>query len=163
MVLEKGKAIVLKEHVREDTSDPLVVVRKVRDRKITKASKISQFLCRVKSFWLFDWFPDELILEEKRIVLKHRYFPFFTSINTIALNRVTVFEVIHSIFFSSIHVRGSYGDGIDDTFRWLRHSQAQEMKEVVDGLRLRESESIEIENDDRLVMLKTLSLIGGGY
>ena len=138
----------------------MVVVKKNLSRKIVEASDVSKFLFKAKGTWPFDLLPDELIIEEKRIIIKTRIFPFYTTINMLPLNRITVFELTNSLFFSGIKIKGSYGDGIDMTFSWLKHSVAAKAKSLVDGLRLKESESIELTSTDKKNMVATLQLIG---
>ncbi len=160
MLLKKGKTFFLQK--REKASvDPLVIIHKTSNRRVVEASNVSSVLLKIKGFWLFDWYPDELIIEEKRVILKRRYFPFFETINTIPVNRITIFEVTHSLFFSGIHIKGSYGDGIDTTFQWLGHNDAQQAKHVLDGLRIKESESVEIIQNDQSAFTRTLQIIGG--
>lgn len=169
MVLTNGRAISLTRKRYDnipsgDKFDPLVVIKKPTNRRIVNASNVSRILFKAKGNWFFDMFRDELIIEEKRIIIKRRYFPFFTHIVSLPVQRITVFEVTHSLFFSEVHIKGSYGDGWDATFQWLSHKAAQRAKEIVDGLRLRESESIEIASDGDLSnFVRTIEKIGGVY
>ncbi len=140
--------------------EPYVVVKKNFERTVVAASQVSAFLYKAKGTWPFDLIPDELVVEEKRLVIKRRYFPFFTVITTVPLSRVTVFELTQSIFFSGIRIKGSYGDGVDTVFQWLTHDSAQKLKSVVEGLRLKETESVELLNQDRKSKVQALQLIG---
>lgn len=160
MVLRKNQTFSLSSRKTGKEPDPLVVVKKNFDRKIVSASNVSPFLFKAKGTWPFDFIPDELIVEEKRLVIKRKYFPFFTVVTTIPLSRVTVFELTDSLFFSGIRIKASYGDGVDTVFQWLSHSSALKLKSVVEGLRLKETESVELMDQDRVTRLKTLQLIG---
>ena len=140
--------------------EPFVVMKKNFERTVVEASQVSAFLYKVKGSWPFDFIPDELIVEEKRLVIKRKYFPYFSVITTIPLSRVTVFELTKSIFFSGIRIKGSYGDGVDTVLKWLSHESAEKLKNVVEGLRLKETESVELLNQDRKSKVQALQLIG---
>lgn len=161
MELQNNKSLsILNKKSNPKKPDPYVVIKKSLDRKIVQASSVSKFLFKAKGTWPFDLLPDELIIEEKRLIIKTRIFPFYTTVNSLPLSRLTVFELTNSIFFSGIKIKGSYGDGIDLTFSWLKHSVAEKVKTLVDGLRLKESESIELTSTDKNSMVSTLQMIG---
>lgn len=165
MVLTKGREISLTPNNQTPTAnntsfDPLVVIKKTSNRKIVAASNVSPVLLSAKGNWFFDMFQDQLIIEEKRIIIKRRYFPYFTHIISIPVQRITVFEVTHSLFFSAVHIKGSYGDNWDTTFQWMSHKDAQKAKDIIDGLRLKESESVDLPRYNIRDFVRTLQVMG---
>lgn len=139
--------------------EPLVMIKKFQQPHSTlPASQASRVLLHAKGKWPFDLVPDELIIEEKRIIVKRHFFPFVTTINTIPMNKLTNFEVTHSIFFSSVHIKANLI--ADMVFQWLDHKDAQEAKELIDGIRIRDNESIVVLEQEKRRYIQTLELIG---
>ena len=149
-------------HFNENKNDdePLVLMKKFAEKKILPVSEASRELFRAKGVWPFDFFPDELIIEEKRIIVKRNMFPFFSTISTIPINNFLIFELTHSIFFSSVFIKGAYGDNLSTSFCWLTHKDAQQAKEIVDGLRLKESESLEVMERNKKRLIMALQMLG---
>lgn len=141
---------------RED--EPLVMFRKSSQRNTMPASQASPILFQAKGCWPFDLFQDELIIEEKRLIIKRKHFPLITTITTIPLSKLTNFEITHSIFFSSIYIKGAMIH--ETTFQWLHKADAQEAKDLMDGIRMRDNESIVVLEQDRKRMIRTLELMG---
>lgn len=141
-------------------SEPLVMVRKRDQQTLIPANQASQELVRIKGQFPFDLFPDELIVEEKRLVIKRRVFPFYVTTLTIPLSKVTMFEVTHSILFSSLYIKGFIGSNLETTFQWLSHTAAQKVKDIVDGLRLKDSESIDVLEHEKEHRIYTLERLG---
>lgn len=144
----------------EARPEPMVMVKKFLDKTVLPASEVSPELFRAKGTWPFDLFPDELIIEVKRIVIKRNYFPFVSTVSTIPINNLLVFELTHSLFFSSLYIREAYGDNLNTTFCWLSHKDAQKAKDLVDGLRLKETEAIEVVERDRGKLSLALRILG---
>src|SRR3989344_1281373 len=134
-------------------NQPTVIVNKPRNgKKIVQARDISMELFRARGIWPFDFYPDELIIEEKRIIIKRCDFPFTTTEYTIPIERLTQFTPTHSLIFSSIYITGWQ---IDTTFQWLAREEAEHAKELVDGLLLKEREVIMIEEEDKQKVVQT--------
>lgn len=142
--------------------EPMVAVGK-REKTLMPASEASLELVRVKGTWPFDLSPDILIVEERRVIIKRRTFPFYTTTTTIPLNKILMFEVTHSIFFSSIYMKGYVGYNIETAFQWLSHKSAQKVKDVVDGLRLQQNEAIEVLEHDKKGMSYALEKLGHAF
>lgn len=140
--------------------EPLVLMKKFAEKKILPVSEASRELFRARGAWPFDFFPDELVIEEKRIIVKRNMFPFFSTVSTIPINNLLIFELTNSIFFSSVFIKGAYGDNLATTFCWLTHKDAQKAKEIVDGLRLKESESLEVMEDNKKRLIMALQILG---
>lgn len=138
--------------------EPMVSVG--AEHAVLPASQVSKELFRAKGIWPFDLFPDELIIEEKRIIIKRNIFPFFSTTTTLPVSRLTLFEWNKSIFFSSVFIRGAYTDNIEITMSWLSHDDAQKAKELIDGLSLKQNETMEIMEGDRRRFIRALRIMG---
>ena len=142
--------------------EPLVSVGK-HGKILIPASQVSMELMRVKGSFPFDLFPDELIIEEKRLVIKRCSFPCFVTTITIPMAKLVMLEVSNSFFFSSLYIRGFIGYNIETTFSWLSQKTAQKVKDVVDGIRLGESEMVEVLEHDKKNMTYALEKLGHVY
>ncbi|MGE5041967.1 MAG: hypothetical protein ACM3IJ_03610 [Candidatus Levyibacteriota bacterium] len=162
--------------------DPIVLIGKKEDKKeegedkkdeedgnphekLTYASLVSPEVFRMKAFWLFDWFPDELIIEEKRLIIKQKQIPFFITTTTIPLDKLIVFQVTRSIFFSSIYIKGEKEktEVEDYTISWLKHEDARMAKELIDGLHMKQKEKVEILDNSPRKKIQALQVLGNMY
>lgn len=140
---------------------PLVAVGV--DHTIVPATEVSRVLLRVKGTFPFDLYPDELIIEEKRLIVKKNMFPFFSTTVTLPISRLTLFEWNKSILYSSVFIRGAYTDNIELTVSWLPHNEAKKAKEIVDGLSLKLNESVDVVESDKNRLAKTMQVLGQAY
>lgn len=143
--------------------EPALIIRTTSQEKKTvqPASSFSPELFRVSGVWPFDFFPDEIIIEEKRIVVKRHFFPVYATINTVQIKQLEMFELCQSWFFSAIHIKsGNYFGLYDTTIKWLPNNQAKEAKDMVDGLKMRETESIDIKGSDTQTVAKVAEVLG---
>lgn len=139
---------------------PMVVIR--RNNKETQAvppSEISRELLRIHGSWPFDIARDELIIEEKRLIIKRNMFPVGGSVMSLPLKKLVSFEVNHAFFFSALYIKGE-GNTLNYVMQWLKPEDAIRAKELVDGLRMQESELIEIKDKDPHKIAQTLQSIG---
>lgn len=139
--------------------EPLVMMKKSSKQTLVQASHASQEIFRIKGRFPFDLYPDELIVEEKRLILKRNFFPWVSQITTVPIAKLVSFEVTHSIFFSSIFIKWGYASS-DTTFQWLTHKDAQKAKEIMDGIRLRDNESIQVLEQDKNNLSRTFQVLG---
>lgn len=150
---ETPRGLSVKKELLVKTSDV--------SQRIVDARQYSSGLFRVRGAWPFDFHPDELIVEQKRVVINYRYFPFGSTTFTIPINKIGFFEVTHSLIFSSLHIRSEeIGSDINATMRWLSHKDAQRVKDIVDGLRLKEADSLEVQQHDIGLLRSTLEALG---
>lgn len=145
--------------------DPLVLVGDQDKQYSIQASLVSPEVFRLKSFWLFDPFPDELIIEEKRIIIKQKQLPFFITTVSIPVDRVIVFRVTSALFFSSIYIKGmkDMTEVEEYTISWLNQKEARMAKEILDGLRLKHYESVLIPYENPRNKIQALQVLGNIY
>ncbi len=138
----------------------LVVLKKDKNRvKKMPPADVSPELLRIKGTWPYDLNPDELIIEEKRIIIKRNYFPAGGSVITVPVHNLSSFELNHALLFSAVYIKEK---GKEDAIvvQWLKQKAASRAKAIIDGLLLKESESIEIYTTDRRQFVNTLQSIG---
>lgn len=139
--------------------EPLVMMKKSAKQTVVQASDASPEIFRIKGRFPFDLYPDELIVEEKRLILKRNFFPWVSQITTVPISKLVSFEVTHSILFSSIFIKWGYSSA-ETTFQWLTHKDAQKAKEITDGIRLRDNESIQVLEQDKKNLSRTFQFLG---
>lgn len=143
----------------ERKATPIVIIHTKNESHPLAASQVSRELLRIKGSWPFDLAPDELIIEEKRLIIKRNNFPFGGSVVTLPLQKLTTFEVNQAYFYSALYIKGE-GNTLNTIIQWLKPEDALKAKEVVDGLRLKESESIEIKTENKEEMVEALKTLG---
>lgn len=148
-----------KKKIERVPASPVVIVKDEQGERHIKANEVSPVLFRLKGIWPFDLYQDELIIEEKKIILKYNSFPFFTSITTIPLAQIGIFDVNHSYLFSSLSIKGISSPTIFK-FSWLKSKDAQRAKKIIDGLMMKEKEKIVIVDTDTKQRALALEMIG---
>ena len=147
---------------KEKKQKPPIVVLVKKDNKEVQpmqASDVSKELLRIKGNQPFDMAPDELIIEEKRIIVKRNSFPAGGSVVTLPIKHLVSFEVNHAILYSAVYIKGQQNN-VNIVMQWLNPDDAVRAKEVIDGLRLQEAESIEIQEKDPKKIADALQSIG---
>lgn len=145
------------------SADPIVLVDKYPKKEFLHASLISPEIFRLKSVWPFELLPDELIIEEKRLVIHEKSFPYFVTTQTVPLDRIFIFQITKSLFFSSIYVKADYASNVDYTINWVRHEDARRAKEIVDGLKLKNAENVKVPEATDDKYMQTLQVLGSIY
>jgi len=94
-------------------------------------------LFRVKSIFPFDPFPDELIIEETRIVFKHRVNPFAKRVFSMLIKDISQSRLSTSIFFGKILIQDIFGEN-EISIDYLSKKKAYLVKGILDRLQARE-------------------------
>lgn len=97
-----------------------------------------------KTVWPFDFFQAELIIYHKRIVVRNGLFFFSSSIDTILIDSIAVYEIRDSLFCSSIYIAVSSGQ-TEITINWVKPADAKRSKAIIDALILEEKGKIRID------------------
>jgi hypothetical protein len=144
---------------KQENNAPVVIKRNNKEAQAVPASEISRELLRIRGTWPFDMAQDELIIEEKRIIIKRNTFPFGRYVLSLPIKKLVSFKVNHAFFYSALYIKGE-GNSLNYVMQWLKPKDAIRAKELVDGLRLQESELIEIKEKDPQKIAQTLESIG---
>jgi len=144
----------------ESFDEPLVFVDKFSKSKFTYASLISPEVFSLKAVWPFDLFPNELIIEEKRIIIKEKQLPYFVTTTTIPLKDVLIFQVNNSLLFASVYIKSF---NTEHKLSWLKNADACTAKEIVDGLKIKQNESLKMTEETNERKIQALQIMGSIY
>lgn len=96
---------------------------------------------RAKSIFPFDFFPDELVIEETRVILKHSMGPFGKRLFSILIKEVSSFRLSTSIFFGKIVICDVSG-GKEIAIDYLGKRKAIFVKGILNRLCERERKKV---------------------
>ncbi|MCS7091980.1 MAG: hypothetical protein NZM26_01360 [Patescibacteria group bacterium] len=99
-------------------------------------------LFRVKAYWPFDFFPDELVIQEKTISVIRREF-LFSYVETIPVKDVGRIVLTHSPFFDSITIIGK-NPAHTLEIKMLPKGKAKVAKEIIDGLLIEDAGGVDV-------------------
>lgn len=121
---------------RKARVDPVVRIMREQGEINLPATQVSRVLYKARGVWPFDFMPDDIIVEEERLIVINNYFPFGSDIGTLPMGRISSIEVTHALFFSSLNIQCTELHGYSAIVKWLRHKDAQQIKEIVDGIKI---------------------------
>ena len=104
----------------------------------------SPVLARFKSVFPFDLFPDELIVEEKRIIWIKRFGPGMCEVITLAPADINRIEASAGPLFGHVHIAIPRHD-IEIIVERLRRKEAFKARDLIEGLMDAAREGIKIE------------------
>lgn len=157
--LQDSKESTQQNSKQPENTSPVIIKQDNNTVTQVPAIEVSKELLRIRGTWPFDFAPDELIIEEKRIIIKRNNFPVGGSVMSLPFQKLVSFEVNHAFFYSAIYIKGE-GEALNYIMQWLKPKDAIRAKEIVDGLRLKQSESIEIKEKDPHKISQTLQTLG---
>ena len=97
---------------------------------------------RVKSVFPFDFFPDELIIEEARIIFRKRFGPFTKRVYSMLIKDISQSRLTTSLLFGRIMIQDIFGEN-EITIDYLRKKKAYLVKGILDRLQARERRRIQ--------------------
>lgn len=147
---------------KEEHPDESVVIVKSGEYVVEAkpVSEISKELMRLKAVWPFDFFPNEIIIEEKRLVINIRHFWGSNTLNTMDMKELIVFEVTQSPLFASIFVKGGPMGVVDFSLNWFKVDEARKAKSLIDGLVMKEKGVIQVPSSDTNKQVEILEQVG---
>ena len=98
-------------------------------------------IMRVKNVFPFDFFPDELIIEEARIVFRKRLGPFTKRIYSMLIKDISQSRLTTSLLFGRITIQDIFGEN-EITIDYLWKRKAYIVKGILDRLQARERRRI---------------------
>jgi hypothetical protein len=98
-------------------------------------------IMRVKNVFPFDFFPDELIIEEARIVFRKRLGPFTKRIYSMLIKDISQSRLTTSLLFGRITIQDIFGEN-EITIDYLWKKKAYIVKGILDRLQARERRRI---------------------
>lgn len=102
----------------------------------------NQELYRLKAFWLVDFFPDELIIQEKTIsVIRHSFL--MSNTETILVKDIGRVVYIDTPVFAGLQILGK-NPAHDLHIKALNKKEALHAKEIIEGLMLEEKGAVDV-------------------
>lgn len=117
--------------------------------KLAKGTR--DVLVRTKSVFPFDFFPDEITVDENKVNITFKEFFFSEDIHTILIHLIKDIEVETSVFFGTLKIVPDGYPAQPICVRYLKKSDALRIRRIVQGLMLSKKEGIDmskIHNDD---------------
>lgn len=110
-----------------------------------------------RAHWLVDWFPDELVIQEKTIsVIRNDTFFLASYVETMPVRDIGRVVYIKTPLFGSLRIIGKNTQH-ELRIKGLKNDQALKAKEVIEGLLLEDAGVVDVphwvEADDRLEIL----------
>jgi|GEM_PF-6805762 len=97
---------------------------------------------RVKSVFPFDFFPDELVVEEARIVFRKRLGPFTKRVYSMLIKDISQSRLTTSLLFGRIMIQDIFGEN-EITIDYLWKKKAYLVKGILDRLQARERRRVQ--------------------
>lgn len=130
---------------------------RVESRSLPSTKNRNRELFRTKAHWLVDWFPDELVIQEKTIsVVRNEFFFLVSYIETMPVKDIGRVVYVKTPIFGGLRIIGKNTQH-ELHIKGLRKDQALNAKEIIEGLLLEDSGIVEVphwvETDRRRDML----------
>jgi len=123
---------------QEETTEKIRPKEKTSLENVKKERK-SRVLGRFKSIFPLQLFPDELIVEEERVVWIDRIFPWSSKAISIMATDISSVEASHGPFFGHLHV-GSLVGGPAILIESLSRASCVKARALIEGIILTERE-----------------------
>ncbi len=157
---KKEVANKIKEQRIRHPNEPIVVMKEGDDRIIAQpAHEASRELMRLTAVWPFDFFPNELIIEEKRLIVNERIFFWSNNVTTMMINDIASANLSTSLLFASFQFVDTYGNKTT-LIKWLKIREATKAKELIDGLIFKSKAKIDIAEENEDERMKALEELG---
>lgn len=117
-------------------------VRPVKSNTLPTRNDTNQELFRVRAAWIVDFFPDELVIQEKTVSIIRNSF-LVSFVETLPIKDIGRVILIDTPIFDGIQILGK-NVAHDLHIKGLAKDKAQYAKEVLEGLLLEEKGAIDI-------------------
>lgn len=125
-----------------------VLFQQAQQRNLDKLDKLvyksKSVILAIKSVWPFDFFPDEIVMDETKVSIIHRVFFFSNQIRSIEYKDILNVIVEHSIFFASLQIIDRYFQELPVVTRYLKKDEAILAKRVIQGMIIVIKEGIDV-------------------
>ncbi len=150
----------LEQRAKEDRPEDKKDTTKSEINKLKNKSK--RTLLHIKGRFPFDFFPDEIIVDEEKITIYQSYFIKSFAVKTIILDEVEDVECEFTLFLGTLVL---YIKGEKDPLRIgaLTVSDATKAKEIILGRILLKKEGIEPDTVEEKQLSDVLSTIGSPH
>lgn len=95
----------------------------------------TKILGKYKSVFPFEFFPDELIVSERRVIWIHRYGPGMSRVISVLHQDIADIEASHGPIFGHLHIRNFTG-GEEIVIEHLWRKDVQKARDLVESMML---------------------------
>ena len=153
-ISSKAESIIFQgdKHKREDNMEKMGNLAKMTHERIYKLSAI----------FPFDFFPNQVIIEEKQVIIVYKQFFFTFQDYHILIEDILMPIVEQSVFFATLKLEIGPGGFQQNPppVEFLKKPQALKAKRIIVGLLVCHKEKIDLNGLDKKEMIKKLEEIG---
>ena len=173
IIFKRSKATVLstatvarkkKDESRQSGTDPPKKVeerKKEEQKKLDKAVKESdRILYRLKGFWPFDFFQDELIICRSEINLVCREFFLSQEVQAVSIEDITDIRLERGPLFATLRIMKMSFVNSELEIGYLRVGQAIKARQIIQGLMIVRERKIDVSIFSKDELLGKLREIG---
>jgi hypothetical protein len=134
--IENARKEVLTNEVKKEEQ-----ARQTMENIIGKAPRV---LFRCSAVFPFDFFPDELSIEETRINIIEREFWATAEIKAVGISEITEVAVSTTILFATLRIGSrTFIDNLVE-IRFLRKKDAMKARRIIEGLRILSGQDVDL-------------------
>lgn len=126
------------------------------------ADSADNVLFRITSFFPFDLFPDELIIDETKVTIVNRSFFASEQIYTIGFASIIDVTIETAPFFATLNIRDR-GWSTIISIRYLPKEKAIKALKILQGVLILQSKSLDISSLSSRNVLKNVETIGHSH
>ena len=140
------------EHIQEENEET----------KKFKAAVVAsqQILFRARNIFPFDFFPDEIVIDENKIDVIHRIFFETQRVFTIPYSNINGATSTVGIFFGSLSIELTGFEENPPVLTYLKKSDAIKARRIINGLVTAHKQGVQLQKVDLLKYRDELESIG---
>jgi len=119
-----------KEFVKEE----LIEQEKHQQKVEEMLDRGNNVLLKISAVWPFDFFPDEVVVDENKVNIICREFFFSEDIHSISIFNIKDISLETNIFFATLKIVPDGYPGQPLSIKFLVKSQAIRMRKIIQGL-----------------------------
>lgn len=120
----------------------------------------SHIILRVKTLFPFDFFPDEITIDQQKVSIRQAYFFWSSQVRTLEFKDIFNIEVQHNLFFAKIIISDRFFSQAPLEVNYLTKSDALLIQQVIQALQIVTKENIDIRSIPTNQLLDKLKQIG---
>lgn len=123
-------------------------------------SRTQRVLLRANTFFPFDFFPDEIVIDENQVNIIRRRFIATKDIESILISEIKSVTVSTSLFFSSLTISRLKPNYEDINIDYLPNQAAKDARQIIQGLMVSEKAEVDIAKIETNLLSKKLKELG---
>lgn len=156
-----AQAGTLAKEVPQTPPSPFNVPPEQKLQQLDKLVEQSErILFQAKTVFPFDFFPDELTIDEAKVSFTHRRYFWTGETSSIEYDAIFNARAAYSLFFASLEVADRYFQQEPITIFPLRKSDAALAKRLIQGIMLAKKNGIDLAGLDREMILERIEKMG---